>query len=170
MLIQSPSPPMQWKDLQAWWDSSPEELRLAIVGIIDDLISAVDGASGADNIGATPITGVGDETTNTVQKILEALKALDDANRTYLLTQIQGIILGQVPDGSITDMKLSDVAGQLKDKVNLHLNQKASKTAQGHVQVDGTTITSNDGVISAVQQKKPVGAKMYQYNNSWGGF
>jgi len=38
--------------------------------IIDDLVAIVDGASGADNIGATPITG---GTANTVQGILEEI-------------------------------------------------------------------------------------------------
>ena len=42
----------------------------AINGLIDDLSSTDDGASGADNIGATPITG---GTANSVQGILEEL-------------------------------------------------------------------------------------------------
>ncbi len=69
-------------------------------------------------------------------------------------------------DNEIIDAALKENA----DSLETHLNEKATQTTKGHVQVDGTTITSNNGVISAVQQKKPVGAKMYQYNNSWGGF
>lgn len=58
--------------------------------------------SGADNIGVTPILPNAD----TVQKTLAAL-----------LTQIQSAALGQLPDGTVTDAKLSNAAGQIKGRV-----------------------------------------------------
>ncbi len=65
-------------------------------------LSTENGNSGADNVGATPILPGAD----TVQKALEAL-----------LTQIQAATIGQIPDGTITDAKLSNQAGQIKSKV-----------------------------------------------------
>ncbi|MET3699346.1 hypothetical protein SAMN05877753_10215 [Bacillus oleivorans] len=68
------------------------------------LASTTDGNSGADNVKATAIAGL---TGATVQTLLESLKALDDSNKEYLLSQIQGVTLGQIPDGTITPVKLS---------------------------------------------------------------
>lgn len=59
--------------LKAWFDSSPEELRLEINGLIDDLLAVAPGASGADNIGSAPIAGV---TGATVYAQLSSLKTL----------------------------------------------------------------------------------------------
>jgi len=119
--------------------------------LIPELESAVNGSSGADNIGATPLTG---GVANTVQGILEELKAeidLDDgnnvkltgnqtvngektfvvspqvptpdsnndaSNKGYVDTTTAAVVLGQVPDGSLTDVKLSNTAGQIKDRVS----------------------------------------------------
>lgn len=67
------------------------------------LLSTEKNNSGADNIGTTPIL----EGADTVQKALSAL-----------LTQIQATAIGQIPDGAITDVKLSNEEGQIKDRVN----------------------------------------------------
>lgn len=66
------------------------------------LLSTEHNNSGADNIGTTPIL----EGADTVQKALSAL-----------LTQIQATAIGQLPDGAITDVKLSNEEGQIKDRV-----------------------------------------------------
>lgn len=62
--------------LKAWFDSSPEELRLSVNSLIDGLLATTDGTSGADQIGATLVAGIAGET---VQAILESLKAYTDA-------------------------------------------------------------------------------------------
>lgn len=104
-------------ELKAYYDSSPEELRLAFNKLIDDLQVIVDGGSGADNIGVTSIAGL---TGGTVQSLLEALKVSDDENRAYLLAQIQGAVVGQIPDGTITDVKLSNDPADIKQGFAAH--------------------------------------------------
>ena len=43
-------------DLKAFFDGrTDKEVKDSINGIVDDLVSTTDGASGADNIGATPL-------------------------------------------------------------------------------------------------------------------
>lgn len=72
-----------------------------------ELQAITDTTSGADKIGATLVsTGSG----TTVQGILE-----------WLYQQIVTVTLGSIPDGSLTDVKLSDTAGQIKDRVASHL-------------------------------------------------
>lgn len=74
--------------------------------LIAELESTTDGSSGADRIGATALNAFSGET---VQAILE-----------YLKTQIDNTVLGQIPDGSVTEVKLSfDLATQTE--LNAHL-------------------------------------------------
>jgi hypothetical protein len=85
------------------------------------LSSIIDSSSGADMIGATPVPGiVGDS----VQEVLEGLKLAIDVTQ-----------LGQIVDGSITDVKLSDEAANIKARFTEH-------TIDHHehvVNVDGLT-------------------------------
>lgn len=72
-----------------------------------ELQSTTDSSSGADKVGATLIaTGSGTQ----VQAILE-----------WLYLQITNVALGQIADGSLTDVKLSDTAGQIKARFTSHL-------------------------------------------------
>lgn len=64
---------------------NPEHLKKFIEELIDKLNSTTDGASGADNIGATALNGI---TGATVQTILEALKAHVDLNDETLQDNI----------------------------------------------------------------------------------
>lgn len=109
--------------------------------LIDALESVTDGSSGADNIGATAVSGL---TGGTVQAILESLKAAIDA-----------AILGQITDGTITDAKLSDTAGQIKSRVScknlLHnwdfrnpVNQRG-----GHIVLTGVTFYSDSSLTTS---------------------
>lgn len=97
-------PEMTSSAFKAVFDAAPEELRVYLNSIVDALQSVVDGDSGADNIRVSPITGL---TVVTVQAVLEALKATEVENRAYLLEQINGVALGQIPDGGVTPLKLS---------------------------------------------------------------
>lgn len=81
------------EEFKAWFNNT----------FIPSLLDTAAGNSGADNIGVTPIL----EGADTVQKTLAAL-----------LTQVQSSALGQIPDGTITDAKLSNTTGQIKDKVS----------------------------------------------------
>lgn len=64
--------------LKAMFDGrTNEEIKVSINGIVDDLLAITDGASGADQIGATPITG---GTAAKIQGILEELNTLKAAD------------------------------------------------------------------------------------------
>ena len=96
---------------------------------LDALKAATIDNSGGDNIGVTPIlTGA-----DTVQKALAAL-----------LIQVQAGTLGQIPDGTITDVKLSGVAGQIKDTVTAHLADYVRNPAFGQ-----TTGSANTYVFAS---------------------
>jgi|GEM_PF-6598178 len=103
-LSDKPNSSMTAAEVKAWFDAAPDEVRVYLNQLIDNLQSVVDGDSGADNVGTTNITGLNGAT---VQALLESLKALDDENRAYLLSQINGVVLGQIPDETITHNKFS---------------------------------------------------------------
>ena len=89
------------------------EIKDSINGIIDSLLSVVEGESGAENIGSAVIDGV---TGATVREQLESLKS-----------QLTDIVLDEIPDGTITDAKLSNVVGQIKSKVDERMPLKGGK-------------------------------------------
>jgi len=99
-----------------------------------ELGATTDGSSGADKIGATAISGLSGAT---VQALLEALK-----------TAIDNAVLGSIADGSLTDAKLSDAAGQIKATTTTHATTAASSSVLGHVK-EGTGVDiDEDGVLS----------------------
>lgn len=83
-------------DLKYQFDSSPEELRSSLNGLIDDLLSAVAGLSGAEQVGSAPIVGVSGVT---IYDQLSDLKA-----------QIQSIVGASIPAGSITTAMIQNLA------------------------------------------------------------
>jgi len=74
-LADVPSENQTAADIKAWFDSSPEELRVKLNGLIDDLTSVSAGDSGAKNIGVSPIAGL---TGADVETLLQALKTQVD--------------------------------------------------------------------------------------------
>jgi len=104
--------------LKAVFDSNANnEIKTSVNGIINNLLSKTINDSGADNIGSTVIPGVNGEN---VRAQLVALKNLIDT-----------VVLGQIPDGTITDAKLSNAPGQVKEQINNfapHLSEVASET------------------------------------------
>ncbi|MCD7034307.1 hypothetical protein LRR81_08675 [Metabacillus sp. GX 13764] len=84
-------------ELKAYFDNSPEELRVALNHLIDQLASIESGKSGADNIGVTPIGS----SPSTLQGLL-----------VWLKSQIDSVSLGQIPDNAITSAKLAASAKQ----------------------------------------------------------
>lgn len=91
-LDDKPNATMTAAEVKAQFDAAPNEVREYLNKLIDVLQSDVDGDSGADNIKATPISTSPD----TVQGILE-----------WLNSQIGTAVLGQIPDGTITQQKLA---------------------------------------------------------------
>lgn len=79
-------------DLKAYFDASPEELRLFVNDLVEALQSTTEGDSGAENIGSSPIEGV------TGATVYEQL--------ADIFTQLQTTAVGQIPDGSVTDAKV----------------------------------------------------------------
>lgn len=86
-------PQMSAAQLKAWFDSNTEvEVRDAFNGLIDDLLNE----KSAGEIGAMPFNGVEG---NTVQAQMEEVeKKIDD------------LVMGEIPDGSITTRKLENGA------------------------------------------------------------
>lgn len=124
--------------LKVLYDKAPNDIKEYInTVLLPALESTTDGSSGAFQIGYP------DATYTNVESIIK-----------YILSLGTGTL---PPDNSITDAKLSDTEGQIKDTVNSHLAEKANETDLGHVKVDGTTIVANDGTISV-----NVGVTYYQ--------
>lgn len=68
--------PYAAEDAQAKFDSRANELKAAFNRVVDLLNATADGASGADNVGMTPIAGLG--TAANVQAQMESMKGLVD--------------------------------------------------------------------------------------------
>lgn len=77
-------------------DTQATQLQTAINSVIDQLNSIVALSSGAENIGSAPITGV---TGATVYAQIADIKS-----------QLTGLVLGLIPDGTITAAKLALLA------------------------------------------------------------
>jgi hypothetical protein len=93
--------------------STEDQAREQVQSLLDQLRDAynvlnsvTDGASGADNVKATPIS----TSPNTVQGILEWLKA-----------QIDLVVANSVADNSLDDIKLSNTTGQIKERTATHI-------------------------------------------------
>jgi hypothetical protein len=92
-----------WQNGQTITAEAYKQEREIIYTAINAFVSTTNGSSGADQVGATQIlAGSG----TTVQTILE-----------WLYTQVTNVTLGQIPDGSLTDVKLSNAAGQIKSNL-----------------------------------------------------
>lgn len=77
-------------------DTQAEQLQAGLNGLIDNILSALTGDSGAHNVGSATITGVAG---NTVY-----------AQLTDLKVQIQAIVGGSIPPGSVTTAMIQDGA------------------------------------------------------------
>lgn len=102
-LSDKPNETMTTAQVKAQFDAAPEEVRLYLNQLIDVLQSTEIGDSGADNIKLTPI----DTSPDTIRGAL-----------IWLKEQINVAQLGQITDGSITDEKLSNEAGNIKQRLN----------------------------------------------------
>lgn len=85
----------------------PDQLRDELNELYGVLNSTADGNSAMDNLGMTPIVGL---VALTPQAALEEINAKSPIN---------------IVDGSVTDQKLSNTAGQIKDVVEKHTQQLA---------------------------------------------
>jgi hypothetical protein len=116
-------------ELKTQLDSTPEALKTTINNMITILEGTTTSDSGAHNIGSQTISGVSGAT---VYAQLVALKALFD-----------GYVIDQIPDSSLTDVKLSNDAGQIKDVVTKELSKNNAQS---------TTLQRGLSVIETDQQ------------------
>jgi hypothetical protein len=142
--------------------------------IRNKLKSTTDSTSGADFVNATSITNLNGAT---VQELLEALKQYIDTHKSssdhdgryYTETEtdtkfaskeeVNNITLGQIIDGSLTDDKLSNDAGQIKQKVGdlVGFTQDNITNEVNAVRNDFNTTKSNlANSINQVQQKSKI--------------
>jgi hypothetical protein len=137
--------------LKAKFDEGGEALKTYINNtLIPALAATTNGASGADQIGATQVlAGSG----TTVQDILE-----------WLYTQVTNVTLGQIPDGSLTDVKLSNAAGQIKATALL----KTGDTMTGTLVLNGNPSGDNDATTKLYVDRASVGSEVYAYRNFGG--
>jgi hypothetical protein len=101
--------------LKAKFDENPEAFKVFVNKLIDQLESTADTTSGAHQIGSAPITGV---TGTNVQDKLAALKTLFD-----------GYVIDQIPDGSLTDPKLSNDPADIKARFTDFLGNANAQTS-----------------------------------------
>ena len=144
----TPSEALTYTQLQALFDKDVEALRLKHNLLIDDIIST-DGfnikTSGVQTINGvktftespiipTPTTDmqptnkkyISDNFTTKTENSLKA-NSSDVYTKTQIDTtqatksELQNIVLGQIPDGSLTDDKLSDAVGDIKERLTTSL-------------------------------------------------
>jgi hypothetical protein len=110
-----------------------DQVRDAINAVDTDLqsekeeLAKTDGVGGSSLIGTPVISGV---TGTTVKDQLASLKGAIDQTS-----------LGQIVDGSLTDVKLSDTAGQIKDRFSKHVADRLYQTAGGTATAIALTIS-----------------------------
>ena len=111
--------------LKARFDSAAKKVITPKVnGLIDALLSE----EAAGQIGAAPL--------------MEGSEATVAGQLAFLKEELNGVSLGQIPSGSLTDDKLSDAPGQLKDTVAGKLDKSQLATAEGN------------GVMSSADKRK----------------
>ena len=111
--------------LKARFDSAAKEvITPKMNGLIDALLSE----EAAGQIGAAPL--------------MEGSEATVAGQMAFLKEELNGVSLGQIPSGSLTDDKLSDAPGQLKDTVAGKLDKTQLATAE------------ENGVMSSADKRK----------------
>lgn len=116
-------------------DLTGATVQALIESLRDILKSSTDGSSGADFVNATAIGGI---TGTTVQALLESLKAYTD-------TTVSGVVLGQIPDGSLTAVK---IANNELTTAKMATEQKRG-VANGVASLDSTGQVPNDQLGNA---------------------
>lgn len=112
-----PNTQMSAAQLKEWFDAAPEELRGHTNNVINVLKSTTVGDSGAENIGSANISGINGTTAH--------------AQIKDVFTQLQSVVLGQIPNKSITREKFADGAVDFSpvqlEIANLNLQLAASQ-------------------------------------------
>jgi hypothetical protein len=148
-------------EMKALFESQPAELKTTLNNALDLLMATTDGASGADNIGVTAITGWAGVTP---QAILESAKTDVDGKIAKTLLSAQGDML--YASGAGTPAKLAKgTAGQV-----LEMNPGATapqwgNTALGVHQADSATDIKNQGAVATLDSTTAVQNSINLGNN-----
>lgn len=152
-------PGLSTAEMQKVMDEIPRTvIAPAFNGLIDDLVKYVDGQSGADNIGATPVTG---GTANTVQGILEEI--VDDGivhagsadtlnGYTIMSTLVDDDT--QIPtSGAVVDaMASAGLGDMLKSTYDPNSVNSNAFAAVNHTFTDSNNFYTTDNVQAALNQ------------------
>jgi FixJ family two-component response regulator len=138
-LPDKPNTQMSASELKARFDASPEQLRQEHNKVINVLKATTSGDSGAENIGSANISGVNG---NTVHDQI-----------TDVFTQMQNVVLGQIPNKSITREKFANGAVDFspleKEIANLNLQLQASQRVSNGVTF-GSTFDTTFGLYKVI--------------------
>ena len=155
-------PGLSTAEMQKVMDEIPRTvIAPAFNGLIDDLVKYVDGQSGADNIGATPVSG---GSSHTVQGILEEIvngtanthaRTADGLNGFEIaLTQMDGTRQDEIPTSkavadAMSGAGLGDMVKSVYDPNDVNGNAFA---AVNHTFVDSNNFYATDNVQAALNQ------------------
>lgn len=168
-------PTMQTEKLKQEFDAPAKEV---VAPVVNQLVDDLNATYGASYLGATQISGRVSE--NNVQAVLQKLSddltvvenntsqsthshlnkdvldALSKTNDSHLAFNGNKLLYAEGDDVVIdssyvhTDKNFSEVDKNKLDGLENYVLPKATTSKLGGVKVDGTTITANNGVISAV--------------------
>ena len=152
-------PGLPTAEMQKVMDEIPRTvIAPAINGLIDDLVAYIDGGSGADNIGATPVTG---GVATTVQGVLEeivdgGIVHAADANTLYGYTVMTTLSDDdtQIPtSGAVVDaMASAGLGDMLKATYDPNSVEADAFAAVNHSFTDSNNFYTTDNVQAALNQ------------------
>jgi len=155
-------PGLSTAEMQKVMDEIPRTvIAPAVNGLIDDLVTYIDGGSGADNIGATPVSG---GTSHTVQGILEEI--VDGTANTHARTadgisgytissdEMHGNLQTEIPSSfavaqAMGAAGLGDMLASMYDPRSMQTDAFA---AEHHTFVDSNNFYTTDNVQAALNQ------------------
>jgi hypothetical protein len=154
------TPALTATQLKAFFDGRGDnELKTSINGIVDDLSATTDGASGADQIGATPVKDGGAET---VQGILEEIKT--DAG-TDLATHMNDVANPHEVTKSQVGLGNADNTADV-NKAVLSATKLATARKIGDADFDGSAnISASDIGIYTKTEMQGDGTALLHWNN-----
>ena len=154
-------PGLPTAEMQKVMDEIPRTvIAPAVNGLIDDLVTYIDGGSGADNIGATPVSG---GSSHTVQGILEEIvngtanthaRTADGLNGYEISNEMHGDLSTEIPTSyavatAMGSAGLGDMVASMYDPNGVRSNAFA---AVNHSFVDSNNFYTTDNVQAALNQ------------------
>ena len=152
-------PGLSTAEMQKVMDEIPRTvIAPAFNGLIDDLVTYIDGGSGADNIGATPVTG---GTAHTVQGILEEIVdggivhagSADTLNGYTIMSTLVDDDTQIPTSGAVVDaMASAGLGDMLKATYDPNNKEADAFNAVNHTFTDSNNFYTTDNVQAALNQ------------------